>query len=216
LNDGRVLPALVSAAATLWIFSMGLPWPLVLSSVALAWAAPFLLVPLLGEFQESQRQRRIEAELPYALFHVAAFPSSSTLERRVASLAASDYGALSGEFGRLFRMLQNGFSFREGLQALRQRNASPLFSRTLHLLELGMVWRTSQSLQAPDVPGSLPGNSAETAALMPWVLRAYLFVFCVLASAFAALQEGNFKKAVVYVCFTGPLGQLAFAAAAGP
>ncbi|MFH1106339.1 MAG: type II secretion system F family protein [Candidatus Micrarchaeota archaeon] len=80
------------------------------------------------------------------------------------------------------------------------------------------------ALLLPFILGSLIQSSASLASLdgaapVPpaffLACQLYLFLFSALSSCFVALQEGNIKKAGVYLCIVAPFSLLVFRAVAG-
>ncbi|MFH0834925.1 MAG: type II secretion system F family protein [Candidatus Micrarchaeota archaeon] len=95
---------------------------------------PIALYFYLG-YLRSKRLKEIDDNLPSALFQMASFPRRTSAERIMESVAKSDYGALSEEFGKACKQVRAGMSVPKALDALRERNDSLLLGRAVALLQ---------------------------------------------------------------------------------
>jgi len=85
-------------------------------------------------YLESKRQLEIEEQLPAALFQIASFPKRAPMEKMLESVAKSDYGPLSEEFGKALKQIRSGLPVSQALEQMRLRNNSLLLNRAVSLL----------------------------------------------------------------------------------
>jgi len=79
-----------------------------------------------------RRVSEVERALPYALRHMAALLSAGIgIEEAIVSIARSDYGVLSEEFGIMVREMRTGTSFEEALQRFEERMRSDKVSKVV-------------------------------------------------------------------------------------
>ncbi len=79
-----------------------------------------------------RRVSEVERALPYALRHMAALLSAGIgIEETIVSIARSDYGVLSEEFGIMVREMRTGTSFEDALQRFEERMRSDKVSKVV-------------------------------------------------------------------------------------
>ncbi|MGB9577525.1 MAG: type II secretion system F family protein [Candidatus Micrarchaeia archaeon] len=108
---------------------------------------PPVLLYFFLEYAREKRRQEIEEALPSALFQIASFPSKTGIEKIIASVAKSDYGALSEEFARAKRLLDAGASVPEALESMSKRCNSRLVSRACALLS--QSYKSGANLSQP-------------------------------------------------------------------
>ncbi|MBU1197931.1 type II secretion system F family protein [Candidatus Micrarchaeota archaeon] len=123
----------VFAIVFIWFRSFSIAQKIMLTPVTAV--VPFLLFRAWRDYSEEQRQRTLEKEIPYALFHVAVFPASTSFEQRVASLSESGVGQIASEFERVGQRLHRGFSLSEAFEPFLHRNQSRLLHRTVRFIQ---------------------------------------------------------------------------------
>ncbi len=179
--------------------------------------------PLSEEFAIARRQAATGMPAAKALELMAKRAGSRPLERAVSLVVGSmDSGAKMGE---VFREAADDFM--ETNVILRERAASTAIGKYTMLLAggllvpliLGLVGGMVSGFDVSSLSGLGIGNSeqraAELAAAAGLGSVIYIIEYALLASLFAAFQEGRQGKAVLYACFLLPAGLAVYFIARG-
>lgn len=177
----------------------------------------------LGEqFRRAYEQVQAGASVPHALRALAQRVPDSPLVERSVNLLIEGYQSGADLSSALRDIADDAMA----LQALAEQTKSALAMHKYTLLLaggllvpfiLGLLLSLTQTLQA-DALGVETGlgpsqNSKEISAAVEAVVPGYLVLFTILAALFVALQEGQTKRAVLYVSGLLPLSLLVFHAA---
>jgi flagellar protein FlaJ len=132
----------VSAATIAGFFTLTMATALVLTIEA-PWFLPLILTPIVAAFTlivallipKSNAQRRgieISRELPFVLRHMATeLKAGIGLYKSLQTIAASDYGVLSEEFGRTITEIEEGTDVKDALRHFALRTQSKALKNSL-------------------------------------------------------------------------------------
>ena len=174
--------------------------------------------PLSEEFASAHRQMRAGVGVVPSLEGIA-LRSDSLLVRRSVGLLAQAYCTGAEMGGALRDAAQDAFEAsselweRKGMLAVQRYTA--LFSGFLVPIILGMIAGTVAGLGSFEIEG-MGASPVERAGLLSASLgaaQAYIAIFALLASVFASMQGGEWKKFVLYFAILAPLGLALFGAA---
>jgi hypothetical protein len=174
--------------------------------------------PLSEEFTSASRQVRAGAGVLHAIDGIAR-RSDSLLVRRSIGVLSQAY-ASGAEMGWAMReaaedALEALSSSLERKAALSVQRYTVLFGALLVPLILGLIAGTVSGLDFSGMDG-FGASAGERAALLSagiGAAEAYAVMFALLASIFAAMQDGEWKRFALYFALLAPAGLALFAAA---
>lgn len=167
------------------------PGPLLVLLLLLGFAAGFSVPDIVLGRRADDRQNDIRRTLPEALDLMAISVQAGVgLEQAVAVVTERLQGALGEELSRFLNEVQLGFSRREGLQNLRERNNCPELSTfILSLLQadaLGIAIGDVLKTQATEIRAKRRARARERAAKAP-VRLLFPLVFGILPALFVVI-----------------------------
>ncbi len=120
------------AALIFFLFSQTEPFFKSLISLAILFLPPSLLYFLL-DYLHDGKLKQIDAELPEALFQIAAFPQNTSMEKIIESVAEKKT-PLGREFLKAHNLIKAGFATSEALETIGNDSGSPLLRRSVSLI----------------------------------------------------------------------------------
>jgi flagellar protein FlaJ len=99
---------------------------------------------LIERYKEERKTREIEKHLVEALYQASSVSAYTNFENVIKTLSESDYGLLSGEFGKAYNEINAGAGVEAALSRIIERNNSRILKRAVEILENG--YRTGMDL----------------------------------------------------------------------
>jgi len=99
---------------------------------------------IVDRYFEEKKNREIERHIVEALYQASSISSYTNFENVLKSIAESDYGVLSSEFGKVHNEIKKGESADNALEKMAKRNSSAVLKRAVSILVSG--YRTGMDL----------------------------------------------------------------------
>lgn len=117
---------------------------------------------LFEKYREKKRNAEIEKYLVGAMYQTSSLSAFTPIEEIFKTLADSNYGPLSKEFGKVYNEIKKGASVEDAIESMIKRNNSKALKRALNLFVVG--YKTGANIS--DALKEVADDTAETLGIV--------------------------------------------------